>query len=174
MTASSRLFKKSAQSSIRTVIAGALSAALLAAALLTGCAASNDASSQDASSASSSAASTSQTADNSAASSAEQAVSATVSITYPEDSEKAPVSYTVSLAEGATTVLDALAALSDEGIGYVAEDSQYGTYIISIDEVEAEGSSGWIYTVNGEQVMESADVCQLANGDSVEFEYITM
>ena len=54
------------------------------------------------------------------------------------------------------------------------EDGQYGTYISAINGLAAEGSSGWVYTVNGEQVMESADACPVADGDTVEFSYITM
>ena len=54
------------------------------------------------------------------------------------------------------------------------EDGQYGTYISAINGLAAEGSSGWVYTVNGEQVMESVDACPVADGDTVEFSYITM
>lgn len=54
------------------------------------------------------------------------------------------------------------------------ENSQYGTYITAINGITAEGNSGWVYTVNGEQVMEAVDVCPVAAGDTVEFSFITM
>lgn len=66
----------------------------------------------------------------------------------------------VELAQTTVTVTDA--------------DGQYGTYISAINGLAAEGSSGWVYTVNGEQVMESVDACPVADGDTVEFSYITM
>lgn len=75
----------------------------------------------------------------------------------------------VKVAEGAT-VLDATEASSFEP---VVEDSEYGAYVSSLCGVAAEGNSGWVYTVNGESVMEGADACVLEAGDSVEWSYMS-
>ena len=76
----------------------------------------------------------------------------------------------VELAQTTVTVTDA----DGQVASYTVENGQYGTYISAINGLAAEGSSGWVYTVNGEQVMESADACPVADGDTVEFSYITM
>lgn len=55
----------------------------------------------------------------------------------------------------------------------VVEDSEYGSYVSALCGVKAEGSSGWVYTLNGESVMEGADACLLEDGDRVEWSYMS-
>lgn len=74
----------------------------------------------------------------------------------------------VALAEGGT-VYDALEASTLETD---IQDSQYGKFLNAIGDKATEGNGGWVYTVNGEEVMESIDSCALNPGDTVEFEYI--
>lgn len=77
----------------------------------------------------------------------------------------------VDLAAGAT-VLDALEAT---GLDVVVENSTYGAYVDAIDGLAtgAHGSaSGWVYTVNGESIMENADSYELADGDAVAWTYL--
>lgn len=81
------------------------------------------------------------------------------------------VSYPVTVAQAEATVLAAVEAAE---VDAVIEDGPYGKYITSIGGKRAEGSSGWVYTVNGEQVMEAIDVCTLEDGDTVELEYLSM
>lgn len=80
-------------------------------------------------------------------------------------------SYTVQIPAADATALAVLEATDAE---VTTENSQYGTYITAINGIAAEGNSGWVYTVNGEQVMEAVDVCPVAAGDTVEFSFITM
>lgn len=94
----------------------------------------------------------------------------TVSMTMPEGASASSESAEVSIpAEG--TVYDALMAT---GWDVQAEDSDYGKYITSINGI-ANGSegemSGWVFTVNNEQVMEGCDACKLADGDTVEWTF---
>ena len=94
----------------------------------------------------------------------------TVSVTMPEGAAASSESAEVSIpAEG--TVYDALMAT---GWDVQAEDSDYGKYVTSINGI-ANGSegemSGWVFTVNNEQVMEGCDVCKLADGDTVEWTF---
>ncbi len=131
--------------------------ALASALLLSGC---SSASSADGSSQSSSSA-------------AIQAEGPTINTTLivKDSADVKGVSYPVTVAQAEATVLAAVEAAE---VDAVIEDGPYGKYITSIGGKAAEGSSGWVYTVNGEQVMEAIDVCTLDEGDTVELEYLSM
>ena len=123
--------------------------------------------------ASSSAAST-QGSSSSAAAASQQAeqpgelIEAKATIT---DADGNTTSYTVQIPAADATALAVLEATDAE---VTTEDSQYGTYITAINGIAAEGNSGWVYTVNGEQVMEAVDACSVVADDTVEFSFITM
>lgn len=87
------------------------------------------------------------------------------------DADGNTTSYTVQIPAADATALAVLEATDAE---VTTENSQYGTYITAINGITAEGNSGWVYTVNGEQVMEAVDVCPVAADDTVEFSFITM
>lgn len=87
------------------------------------------------------------------------------------DADGNTTSYTVQIPAADATALAVLEATDAE---VATENSQYGTYITAINGIAAEGNSGWVYAVNGEQVMEAVDVCPVAAGDTVEFSFITM
>lgn len=112
--------------------------------------------------------------DNSSQSSAAQAAAQDINVTLvvldPADEALKAADEGVVIEEGAT-VYDALEAST---LDAQIEDSSYGKYLTSMAGTAAEGSSGWVYTVNGEEVMESIDSCVLSDGDTVEFKYITM
>lgn len=105
---------------------------------------------------------------SSASGAAVELAQTTVTVT---DADGQVASYTVETAAEGATVLSVIQATDAD---VTVEDGQYGTYISAINGLAAEGSSGWVYTVNGEQVMESVDACPVADGDTVEFSYITM
>lgn len=107
-------------------------------------------------------------ASSSASGAAVELTQTTVTVT---DADGQVASYTVETAAEGATVLSVIQATDAD---VTVEDGQYGTYISAINGLAAEGSSGWVYTVNGEQVMESVDACPVADGDTVEFSYITM
>lgn len=67
------------------------------------------------------------------------------------------------------TVLDALAA---SGIEFESEDSEYGAFVTSIAGVAGTDSTGWVYTVNGEEIMESADAHVVEGGDVITWSLI--
>lgn len=56
----------------------------------------------------------------------------------------------------------------------VVEDGPYGAFVASINGVANEGTKGWTYTVNEEQVQESAANVKVTQGDSVQWSYIDM
>lgn len=154
---------KKSVSRMGTKTAALLASLLLAAALaLTGCAsgASSDAS----------ASSQSGSSQSSAAEQAPQDVSVTLVVLDLADEALKALDETVVAEEGATVYDVLVASTADADI----EDSSYGKYVTTIAGKAAEGSSGWVYTVNGEEVMESIDSCVLSDGDVVEFKYITM
>ncbi|MEI3376441.1 MAG: DUF4430 domain-containing protein [Coriobacteriales bacterium] len=136
--------------------------ALLCSLVLAGCG-SSPSSSTSANDAQGSATASSQTAEQPG-----ESIEAKVTIT---DAEGQTTSYTVQVPAAEATVLAALEATDAEA---VIEDSQYGKYITTINGIAAAGNSGWVYTVNGEQVMDAVDVCPVAAGDTVEFSFITM
>lgn len=107
-------------------------------------------------------------ASSSASGAAVELAQTTVTVT---DADGQVASYTVEMAAQGATVLSVIQATDAD---VTVENGQYGTYISAINGLAAEGSSGWVYTVNGEQVMESVDACPVADGDTVEFSYITM
>ncbi|WP_304427213.1 DUF4430 domain-containing protein [uncultured Adlercreutzia sp.] len=93
-----------------------------------------------------------------------------VSLALPEGADAEGKTIEVTVPDGAT-VLDALEATGWE---VQSEDSEYGVFVTSINGI-ANGSegeaSGWVYTVNNEQVMEGCDAKTLAAGDSVQWSF---
>lgn len=93
-----------------------------------------------------------------------------VSITMPESAGAEPKTIEVTVADGSTV----LQATEAAGWDVQVENSDYGKFVTSINGI-ANGSegdaSGWVYTVNDEQVMEACDVRQLAAGDSVQWSF---
>ena len=89
-------------------------------------------------------------------------VSGTIAV-WGEDGEGAVQSFTCD--EG-STVLDVLQSTHD----VVAEDSEYGPYVVTIDGYTPDETSGWIYTVNGESVPESAGEYEVSEGDEIVWE----
>lgn len=93
-----------------------------------------------------------------------------VSIAMPESAGAEPKTIEVTVADGATV----LQATEAAGWDVQVENSDYGKFVTSINGI-ANGSegetSGWVYTVNDETVMEACDACQLAAGDSVQWSF---
>lgn len=93
-----------------------------------------------------------------------------VSITMSESAGAEPKTIEVTVADGSTV----LQATEAAGWDVQVENSDYGKFVTSINGI-ANGSegdaSGWVYTVNDEQVMEACDVRQLTAGDSVQWSF---
>ena len=85
-----------------------------------------------------------------------------VSITMPESAGAEPKTIEVTVADG-STVLQAT-----EAAGW---DGKFVTSINGIANGSEGDASGWVYTVNDEQVMEACDVRQLTAGDSVQWSF---
>ena len=75
----------------------------------------------------------------------EEAITVTIDISYPDESGLADV-------EDAT----------------VTVDSESSVLINGVAETD---TAGWVYEVNDEMVMESADACILTDGDSISWDF---
>ena len=81
-------------------------------------------------------------------------------------------SASVALASG-SSVYDALKAT---GVSINATDTQYGIYVAAIGglaEKDSDGTSGWMYSVNGVTRMTSCANYTLKDGDTIVWHYVT-
>lgn len=183
------MFKKAKKMGMRQSMLVVALAAVVALAGLAGCSSNTAASGSAASSSSNDTTSTSQTsADSSAAASSAASSSADSKDAASDDASQANQRIVANLVVNGeagdkvvqfvgevdvpaeSTVLD---ALKSSDLDLVIEDSSYGPFVQSIDGLANEGSSGWTYTVNGQQVQSSADTQPLLEGDLVEWTYVT-
>ena len=97
-----------------------------------------------------------------------------IEIDYPDESGIADVEdMRVEIAEG-SSVLDALNAYAEaNGCDEVMDENATPPYVIGIGGLEATATAGWVYEVNDEMVMESADACVLNAGDEVSWSFET-
>lgn len=95
-----------------------------------------------------------------------------IDIDYPDESGIADVEdMKIDVPEG-STVLDALNAYADANNCEILMDEASQTpYVVSIGGVAATDTAGWVYEVNDEMVMESADACVLKAHDEVSWEF---
>lgn len=94
----------------------------------------------------------------------------TIEVTSPEGPNAIDLAQELSVAEG-TTILEALQATE---LDITVVDGPYGAYVEAIGGIANEGTSGWTYTVNGEQIPRSADEATVNAGDSIEWSYVDM
>lgn len=101
-------------------------------------------------------------------------ITVVMEIDYPDESGVADVEdASVEIPEGAS-VLDALNAYADaNSCEIVMADSSDSPYVTSIGGVEATDTAGWVYELNDEMLMESADACVLAAGDEISWSFET-
>lgn len=98
------------------------------------------------------------------------AINVTVAIDMPDNGMAESSVTNVTIPQDGT----AYDALKASGATVQDEDGDYGKFVTSINGVEngSEGSaSGWVYTVNDEQVTVSCDECVLAEGDTVTWSF---
>lgn len=98
------------------------------------------------------------------------ALNVTVAIDMPDNGMAESSVTNVAIPQGGT----AYDALKASGATVQDEDGDYGKFITAINGVEngSEGSaSGWVFTVNDEQVTVSCDECTLAEGDTVTWSF---
>lgn len=98
------------------------------------------------------------------------AINVTVAIDMPDNGMAESSVVQTAIPAGGT----AYDALVKSGATVQDEDGEYGKFVTSINGVEngSEGAaSGWVYTVNDQQVTESCDACVLSEGDTVTWSF---
>lgn len=78
-----------------------------------------------------------------------------LTLTVPEDS----------------SVLDVLNTWAGDKNTVTLDPSSENPYVTGINGISASSSAGWIYEVNDEMIMESADAHNVENGDKISWEY---
>lgn len=95
-------------------------------------------------------------------------IAITINISYPDESNLDDVEDAAMIVEDESSVLEALTTYADEnGIEVEMDESSENPYVTSINGVAESDTAGWIYEVNNETVMESADMYILENGDVI-------
>lgn len=101
-------------------------------------------------------------------------ISVEIEIDYPDESGIADVEEAVVEIPEGGSVLDALNAYSEaSGCEILMDENATPPYVIGIGGLEASDVAGWVYEVNDEMVMESADACVLNAGDEASWSYET-
>lgn len=99
-------------------------------------------------------------------------VTVTIDIDFPDDSNVADVDDATITVNDGSSVLAVLEAYADENSGEVLlDESSESPYVTSINGVAATDTAGWIYEVNDETIMESADKYIVKNGDDISWDF---
>lgn len=99
-------------------------------------------------------------------------VTVTIDIDYPDKSGKTDVEDANVTVPENSSVLDVLNQYAkDNKIEIVMDDSSDMPYVYSIDGVSATKTAGWVYEVNDEMIMETADKHIVKSKDSVEWSF---
>ena len=101
-------------------------------------------------------------------------ISVVIDIDFPDESGIADVDdMRIEVADG-STVLDVLNAYAENNDGEIIMDETSDTpYVTSINGAAATAAAGWVYEVNDEMVMDSADKYVVKNGDKIDWSFET-
>ncbi|MCL2342192.1 MAG: DUF4430 domain-containing protein [Firmicutes bacterium] len=77
------------------------------------------------------------------------------------------VIYDNKIATDSDKLLDALKGITDLKI--VSEDSQYGAFITSINDIKQDSNHFWNYYINGEYANVGVSAYEVQNNDKIEF-----
>ena len=101
-------------------------------------------------------------------------ISVELEIDYPDESGIADVEDAVVEVSERSTVLDALNAYAEANdCEILMDETSNPPYVRSIGGLQATDVAGWIYELNDEMVMESADSCVVNNGDEISWSFET-
>ena len=97
-----------------------------------------------------------------------------IEIDYPDETGVADAEEVVVEVPEGSAVLDVLNAFAEaNGCEIVMDENATPPYVIGIGGVEATDTAGWVYEVNDEMVMESADECVVNAGDEISWSFET-
>jgi len=99
-------------------------------------------------------------------------ISVEVEIDFPDDSGINDIEDAVVQIPEGGTVLDALSAYGEANdCEIVMEETANPPYVVGIGGHQATDTAGWVYEVNDEMVMESADACVVNDGDEISWSF---
>ena len=103
---------------------------------------------------------------------AETTIQITMDISFPDDSGMEDIEDASVTVESGSSVLNALNVYADEAdLEIEMDNASENPYVTGIGGILESDTAGWIYEVNDEMVMESADACILNDGDNVSWNY---
>lgn len=110
-------------------------------------------------------------ADNSATA-ANGEITVTIDIDYPDSSKVADVDDAKVIVPDGSSVLDVLNRYAeDNNVEVRMDDTSSAPYVVSIGGVEATDTAGWVYEVNDETIMETADKHIVKDRDDIEWSF---
>lgn len=104
-------------------------------------------------------------------------ITVTLDIDFPDSSNVKDVEDLKLTVDSGSTVFDVImkaytAESGEEVTATESDNTENATrYISSISGVAETDSAGWMYEVNDETIMKSADQCTLKNGDEIEWSF---
>ena len=102
----------------------------------------------------------------------EEAITVTIDISYPDESGLADVEDATVTVDSESSVLNALITYGNANdIEVLTDEASENPYVTSINGVAETDTAGWVYEVNDEMVMESADAYILTDGDSISWDF---
>jgi hypothetical protein len=84
-----------------------------------------------------------------------------------------PLVFNRDYSEGQTAFSILKDVTDKEGIGLEVQEYDFGVFVKSLNGMESSAEMAWIYFVNGVSGQIAADKMELANGDVVEWKFIT-
>ena len=99
-------------------------------------------------------------------------ITVTIDIDYPDSSKVADVENVKVTVRENSSVLDVLNKYADANdVKIIMDDTSSTPYVSSIGGVDATDTAGWVYEVNDETIMETADKHIVKDGDDIEWSF---
>lgn len=108
---------------------------------------------------------------DSAASGDVSKITVVLNIDFPDDCGIEDIDDLKLAVPDGSSVLDILEIWAGDENTVTLDPSSENPYVTGINGISAGGSTGWIYEVNEEMVMDPADEYKVKNGDEISWEY---
>lgn len=94
-----------------------------------------------------------------------------LSIDFPDAEDQKDVEDKIIGLPAESSALDLLFAYANENNLAVETEGDDDPYVVSIGGVSQGDTTGWVFTINDESIMESSGKAMLKDGDEVEWEF---
>lgn len=117
-------------------------------------------------------AASSQPSENGTTANENSTITVTIDIDFPDESNVADIDDAKITVKDGSSVLDVINSYADSNkVEISIEEINATPYIASISGVAQTDTAGWIYEVNDEMVLESADKYIVKNNDKIEWDF---